>query len=63
MVWPAMLKRLLVIGSGTAGIKFASFYRSMGAEVTIAEVVDHISRVEDGGLPPSGLSSSGASVS
>ena len=36
-----------MIGSGAIGIEFASFYRTMGAEVTVAEVVDRILPVED----------------
>ncbi|MFT9096618.1 MAG: FAD-dependent oxidoreductase, partial [Gluconobacter cerinus] len=45
---PAELpKRLLVIGSGAIGIEFASFYRNMGSEVTIAEVADRILIAED----------------
>jgi dihydrolipoamide dehydrogenase len=47
MVPPAMPKRLLVIGSGAIGIEFASFFRNMGAEVTIVEVLDRILPVED----------------
>ncbi len=47
MVPTSMPKRLLVIGSGAIGIEFASFYRNMGAEVTVAEVVDRILPVED----------------
>ena len=39
MVPPAMPKSLLVIGSGAIGIEFASFYRDMGAEVTVVEVL------------------------
>ncbi len=42
-----MPKSVLVIGSGAIGVEFASFYRSMGAEVTIAEVMDRIVPVED----------------
>lgn len=38
---------LLVIGSGAIGIEFASFYRLMGAEVTVVEVQDQILPVED----------------
>ncbi|MEZ7137293.1 dihydrolipoyl dehydrogenase [Komagataeibacter sp. SM21] len=38
---------LLVIGSGAIGVEFASFYRNMGAEVTIVEVADRILPVED----------------
>jgi len=37
-----MPKRLLVIGSGAIGIEFASFYHELGAEVTVAEVMDRI---------------------
>jgi dihydrolipoamide dehydrogenase len=40
-------KSLLVIGSGAIGIEFASFYRTMGAEVTVCEVLDRILPVED----------------
>ena len=47
MVPTAMPKSLLVIGSGAIGIEFASFYRSMGAEVTVVEVLDRVLPVED----------------
>src|SRR5713101_2836296 len=47
MVPPEFPKSLLVIGSGAIGIEFASFYRTMGAEVTVAEVLDRILPVED----------------
>ena len=47
MVPPAMPKSLLVIGSGAIGIEFASFFRNLGAEVTVVEVVDRILPVED----------------
>jgi dihydrolipoamide dehydrogenase len=47
MVPPAMPKSLLVIGSGAIGIEFASFYRNMGAEVTVIEVMDRVLPVED----------------
>jgi dihydrolipoamide dehydrogenase len=40
-------KSLLVIGSGAIGIEFASFYRTMGAEVTVCEVMDRVLPVED----------------
>ncbi len=42
-----MPKSLLVIGSGAIGIEFASFYRNMGAEVTVVEVLDRVLPVED----------------
>jgi len=47
MVPTEMPKSLLVIGSGAIGIEFASFYRNMGAEVTVVEVMDRILPVED----------------
>ncbi len=47
MVPEKMPKSLLVVGSGAIGIEFASFYRSMGAEVTVVEVMDRIVPVED----------------
>ena len=47
MVPPAIPKSLLVIGSGAIGIEFASFYRTMGAEVTVVEVLPQILPVED----------------
>ncbi|MEK9832100.1 MAG: dihydrolipoyl dehydrogenase [Rhodospirillaceae bacterium] len=40
-------KSLLVVGSGAIGIEFASFYRTLGAEVTVVEVLDRILPVED----------------
>jgi len=43
----AMPKSLVVIGSGAIGIEFASFYRAMGAEVTVIEVLPQILPVED----------------
>src|SRR5438477_4512551 len=42
-----MPKSLLVIGSGAIGVEFASFYRTLGAEVTIVEVLPQILPVED----------------
>jgi len=47
LVPPAMPKSLLVIGSGAIGIEFASFYRDLGAEVTVVEVMDRVLPVED----------------
>ncbi|CAN5158439.1 dihydrolipoyl dehydrogenase [soil metagenome] len=40
-------KSLLVVGSGAIGIEFASFYKTMGAEVTVVEVLPQILPVED----------------
>ena len=42
-----MPKSLVVMGSGAIGMEFASFYRSMGAEVTIIELLPQILPVED----------------
>jgi dihydrolipoamide dehydrogenase len=47
MIPDAIPKSLLVVGSGAIGIEFASFYRMMGAEVTVVEVLDRILPVED----------------
>jgi len=47
MVPKTMPKSLLVIGSGAIGIEFASFYRALGAEVTVVEVLPQILPAED----------------
>jgi dihydrolipoyl dehydrogenase len=47
MVPEAMPKSLLVVGSGAIGIEFASFYRTLGAEVTVVEILPQILPVED----------------
>jgi len=47
MVPPEMPTKLLVIGSGAIGIEFASFYKDMGAEVTVVEMLDRLVPVED----------------
>jgi dihydrolipoamide dehydrogenase len=47
MVPDAMPKSLLVVGSGAIGIEFASFYRNLGCEVTVVEVVDRVLPAED----------------
>ncbi|MGN8114095.1 dihydrolipoyl dehydrogenase [Labrys sp. 22185] len=47
MVPPDMPKSLIVVGSGAIGIEFASFYRTLGAEVTVVEVLPQILPVED----------------
>ncbi|PZN99739.1 MAG: dihydrolipoyl dehydrogenase [Alphaproteobacteria bacterium] len=43
----SMPKSIVVIGSGAIGIEFGSFYRALGAEVTVVEAVDRIMPVED----------------
>ncbi len=47
MVPESMPKSLLVVGSGAIGVEFASFYRTLGAEVTVVEVLERILPVED----------------
>ena len=47
MIPDRLPKTLLVIGSGAIGIEFASFYRNLGVEVTVVEVLDRILPVED----------------
>jgi dihydrolipoamide dehydrogenase len=47
MIPENMPRSLLVVGSGAIGIEFASFYRSLGAEVTVAEILDRVLPVED----------------
>jgi dihydrolipoamide dehydrogenase len=47
MVPDRIPRSLLVVGSGAIGIEFASFYRTLGAEVTVVEVLPQILPVED----------------
>ena len=47
MVPDVMPKSMLVIGSGAIGIEFASFYSTLGVEVTVVEVLERILPVED----------------
>ncbi|HEX4180818.1 MAG TPA: dihydrolipoyl dehydrogenase [Caulobacteraceae bacterium] len=47
MVPKVIPKSLLVIGSGAIGIEFASFYRALGAQVTVIEALERILPVED----------------
>jgi dihydrolipoamide dehydrogenase len=47
MVPPEFPKSLIVMGSGAIGIEFASFYRTLGAEVTVVEVLPQVLPVED----------------
>jgi dihydrolipoyl dehydrogenase len=47
MIPDRMPNSLLVVGSGAIGIEFASFYRNLGAEVTVVEVLDRVLPVED----------------
>src|ERR1700732_1985203 len=47
MVPERIPKSLLVVGSGAIGIEFASFFRTMGSEVTVVELLPQILPVED----------------
>jgi dihydrolipoamide dehydrogenase len=47
MVPKSFPKSLLVVGSGAIGIEFASFYRTLGAEVTVVEMLGRVLPVED----------------
>jgi dihydrolipoyl dehydrogenase len=47
MIPDRMPASILVIGSGAIGIEFASFYRNMGAEVTVVELLPRILPAED----------------
>jgi len=47
MVPKSMPKSLIIVGSGAIGIEFASFYRTLGAEVTVVEMLPQILPAED----------------
>lgn len=47
MVPAEMPKKMVVMGSGAIGIEFASFYNSMGVDVTVVELMTNIMPVED----------------
>jgi len=47
MVPEVFPKSLIVMGSGAIGVEFASFYKTMGTEVTIVEVLPQILPAED----------------
>ena len=47
MVPDVFPRTLLVIGSGAIGIEFASFFRTLGSDVTVVEVLDRVLPVED----------------
>ncbi len=65
LVPDTMPKKLLVIGSGAIGIEFASFFKTLGAEVTVVEMMDRIVPVEDAeisGLLEKALSKQGMKI-
>ncbi len=47
LVPDTMPKKLLVVGSGAIGIEFASFFNTLGADVTVVEMMDRVMPVED----------------
>ncbi|HET9987017.1 MAG TPA: FAD-dependent oxidoreductase, partial [Kofleriaceae bacterium] len=47
MTLPAQPKSLVVLGAGAIGVEFASFYRSLGVEVTIVEFLPRLVPNED----------------
>ncbi|MDB5325148.1 MAG: dihydrolipoamide dehydrogenase, partial [Phycisphaerales bacterium] len=47
MTLPTQPKKLAIIGAGAIGCEFADFYSSMGTEVTIIEMLDHLLPIED----------------
>jgi dihydrolipoamide dehydrogenase len=47
MIPQSFPRSLLIVGSGAIGIEFASFYRSLGAEVTVVEMLPRILPAED----------------
>ena len=47
MIPESLPRSLLIVGSGAIGIEFASFYRALGAEVTVVEMLDRILPSED----------------
>ncbi|AKZ58841.1 Dihydrolipoyl dehydrogenase [Streptomyces ambofaciens ATCC 23877] len=44
---PGLPASVLVLGAGAIGVEYASFHRSMGAEVTLVEAADRIVPLED----------------
>jgi dihydrolipoamide dehydrogenase len=47
MTLPKQPKRMAIIGAGAIGCEFADFYSSIGTEVTIVEMLDHLLPNED----------------
>ncbi|MEV6841042.1 dihydrolipoyl dehydrogenase [Streptomyces sp. NPDC051133] len=44
---PGLPASVLVLGGGAIGVEYASFHRSMGAEITLVEAADRIVPLED----------------
>ncbi len=47
MTLPSQPKSMIVVGSGAIGVEFASFYNSMGTDVTIVEFLPTLVPIED----------------
>jgi dihydrolipoamide dehydrogenase len=47
MTLPRQPESMIVIGAGAIGVEFASFYRSLGTEVTLVEFLDRLVPNED----------------
>ncbi len=47
MVPDVMPDSILVVGSGAIGIEFASFFGSLGCDITVVEIMDRVLPVED----------------
>ncbi|HET7235150.1 MAG TPA: dihydrolipoyl dehydrogenase [Actinomycetota bacterium] len=45
--YPEIPTSAVIIGAGAIGLEFASFYRSMGAEVTLVEALPRLAPLED----------------
>jgi dihydrolipoamide dehydrogenase len=45
--YPEIPTSAVIIGAGAIGLEFASFYRSMGADVTVVEALPRIAPLED----------------
>lgn len=45
--YPSIPASAVIIGAGAIGLEFASFYRSMGADVTLVEALPRIAPLED----------------
>lgn len=47
MVLDKMPSSIIIVGAGAIGVEFAYFFRSLGAEVTIIEMLSHLLPIED----------------
>lgn len=47
MVLDKLPKSIVIVGAGAIGVEFAYFFRSLGSEVTIVEMLPHLLPIED----------------